>query len=186
MIVIGVDVHKHSLTAVAVDEVGRPLGERTVVRSSDGLLAWAAALGEERLWAVEDCRQLTRGSSGSSRGRRGAGAGAAEADGAGAPRRQGPRQTRARLTRTLTWDVRRGTILRLQQLLAETGYLPVEWTPAGEPVARTPQAQLAAAIDPPAGRFRSPCANAPKELRGIWRTGKWNHRRQARRYGHAR
>ncbi len=80
----------------------------------------------------------------------------------------------ARLTRTLTWDVSRGTILRLQQLLAETGYLPVEWTPAGEPVARTPQAQLAAAIDPPAGHFRWPYANSPKELRGIWRTGKWN------------
>jgi hypothetical protein len=29
MIVIGVDVHTHSLTAVAVNEVGRPLGERT-------------------------------------------------------------------------------------------------------------------------------------------------------------
>ena len=29
MIVIGVDVHKHSLTAVAVDEVGRPLAERS-------------------------------------------------------------------------------------------------------------------------------------------------------------
>ena len=32
MIVIGVDVHKHSLTAVAVDEVGRPLAERTLCR----------------------------------------------------------------------------------------------------------------------------------------------------------
>jgi hypothetical protein len=70
--------------------------------------------------------------------------------------------------------VSRGTILRLQQLLAETGYLPVAWTPAGEPVARTPQAQLAAAIDPPAGRFRWPYANTPKELQGIWRTNKWN------------
>jgi hypothetical protein len=27
MIVVGLDVHKHSLTAVAVDEIGRPLGE---------------------------------------------------------------------------------------------------------------------------------------------------------------
>ena len=80
----------------------------------------------------------------------------------------------ARLARTLTWDVSTGSILRLQQLLAETGYLPVEWTPAGEPVARTPQAQLAAAVDPPAGRFRWPYANTPKELRGIWHTGKWN------------
>jgi hypothetical protein len=30
MIVIGVDVHKHSLTAVAVDEAGRMLDEKTV------------------------------------------------------------------------------------------------------------------------------------------------------------
>jgi hypothetical protein len=29
MIVIGVDVHKASLTAVAVDEVGREVGEQT-------------------------------------------------------------------------------------------------------------------------------------------------------------
>ena len=27
---------------------------------SDELLGWAAALDAERLWAVEDCRQLTR------------------------------------------------------------------------------------------------------------------------------
>ncbi len=79
-----------------------------------------------------------------------------------------------RLTRTLAWDVSRGTILRLQQLLAESGYLPVEWMPAGKPVARTAQAQLAAAVDPPAGHFRWPYANTPKELRAIWRTGRWN------------
>jgi hypothetical protein len=30
MIVVGVDVHKQSLTAVAVDEVGWPLAEQTV------------------------------------------------------------------------------------------------------------------------------------------------------------
>jgi transposase len=59
MIVVGVDVHKQSLTAVAVDEVGRPVAEQTV---GDGqvLLSWAASLSEERLWALEDCRQLTR------------------------------------------------------------------------------------------------------------------------------
>ena len=60
MIVIGVDVHKHPLTAVAVDEAGRLLAERTVAAGSDELLAWAAELAGERLWAVEDCRQLTR------------------------------------------------------------------------------------------------------------------------------
>ena len=27
---------------------------------SDELLGWASGLGSERLWAVEDCRQLTR------------------------------------------------------------------------------------------------------------------------------
>ena len=60
MIVIGVDVHKHSLTAVAVDEAGRMIDERTVTAADDELLAWAGRLDEERLWALEDCRQLTR------------------------------------------------------------------------------------------------------------------------------
>jgi transposase len=60
MIVIGVDVHKHSLTAVAVDEAGRMLDERTVAVTDDGLLVWASALSSKRLWALEDCRQLTR------------------------------------------------------------------------------------------------------------------------------
>jgi transposase len=60
MIVIGVDVHKHSLTAVAVDEAGRMLDEKTVTVADDELPAWASRLGEERLWALEDCRQLTR------------------------------------------------------------------------------------------------------------------------------
>jgi hypothetical protein len=44
MIVIGVDVHKQSITAVAVDEAGRPLGERTVSVGSDELVGWASSL----------------------------------------------------------------------------------------------------------------------------------------------
>jgi hypothetical protein len=60
MIVIGLDVHKHSVTAVAVDEAGRPLDERLIPAGSDELLAWASELDPQRLWAVEDCRQLTR------------------------------------------------------------------------------------------------------------------------------
>src|SRR6266498_3360787 len=59
MIVIGVDVHKHSMTAVAVDEAGRALAELTVAAAPE-LLAWSASLAPERLWALEDCRQLTR------------------------------------------------------------------------------------------------------------------------------
>ena len=60
MIVIGVDVHKQSVTAVAVDEAGRMLAEQTIQVGSDELLAWAATLDDERLWALEDCRRLTR------------------------------------------------------------------------------------------------------------------------------
>ena len=61
MIVIGVDVHKQSVTAVAVDEAGRMLGEVTVRVGSDELVGWAADLSaEEPLWALEDCRRLTR------------------------------------------------------------------------------------------------------------------------------
>jgi transposase len=58
MIVIGVDVHKQSLTAVAVDEVGRAVAELTV-GSPVELVAWSGSLDPERLWAIEDCRQLT-------------------------------------------------------------------------------------------------------------------------------
>jgi transposase len=57
--VIGLDVHKQSVTAVAVDEAGRPLAETVTRVGSEELLAWAVALDAERLWAVEDCRQLT-------------------------------------------------------------------------------------------------------------------------------
>ena len=59
MIVIGVDVHKLSVTAVAVDEAGRMLDERTVAVGSEELVGWASRLGAERLWAIEDCRLLT-------------------------------------------------------------------------------------------------------------------------------
>jgi transposase len=59
MIVIGLDVRKQSVTAVAVDEAGRPLAEKVIEAGSEELLGWAAAPNSKRLWAVEDCRQLT-------------------------------------------------------------------------------------------------------------------------------
>ena len=60
MIVIGVDVHKHSLSAVAVDVVGRQLD---ALETSDAaeLIAWSRRVGRRRLWALEDCRHVTRG-----------------------------------------------------------------------------------------------------------------------------
>jgi transposase len=62
MIVIGADSHKRTHTVVAVDQVGRRLGERTVKATSDGhltLLQWSAQWPQVR-FALEDCRHLTR------------------------------------------------------------------------------------------------------------------------------
>jgi transposase len=61
MIVVGLDVHKQALTAVAVDELGRAVAERTCAVSAEPLLEWARSLEAERLWALEDCRHVTRG-----------------------------------------------------------------------------------------------------------------------------
>ena len=60
MIVIGVDVHKHSLSAVAVDELGRQL-DALETSDQEELLLWSKRLGRRRLWALEDCRHVTRG-----------------------------------------------------------------------------------------------------------------------------
>ncbi len=49
MIVIGVDVHKRTVTAVAVDEAGRMLDERTVAVGSVELIGWASAFDQQRL-----------------------------------------------------------------------------------------------------------------------------------------
>src|SRR6516225_3802273 len=62
MIVIGVDSHKRSHTAVAVDGNGRKLADRLVSTSVEGhleLLRWARRW-PDRTWALEDCRHLTR------------------------------------------------------------------------------------------------------------------------------
>ena len=60
MIVIGVDVHKHSVSAVAVDELGRQL-DALETSETEELVAWSKRLGRRRLWALEDCRHVTRG-----------------------------------------------------------------------------------------------------------------------------
>jgi transposase len=62
MVTIGIDAHKRNHTAVAVDEQGRQLAQRTSgTTSSDhlALVAWAARFPGRR-WAVEDCRHLSR------------------------------------------------------------------------------------------------------------------------------
>jgi transposase len=63
MIVVGVDPHKRSHTAAAIElPSGGLRGECTVATNASGhqqLLAWARATADERLWALEDCRHVS-------------------------------------------------------------------------------------------------------------------------------
>lgn len=52
-----------------------------------------------------------------------------------------------------SWTVPPGSTLRLHELLAQLGYLPLAWHGAGRAVAPGDGAQLAAAVDPPKGSF---------------------------------
>lgn len=64
--------------------------------------------------------------------------------------------------------------LRLQEILAQLGYLPLSWTPAAD--AALPgdsAAQLSAAYHPPAGTFHWQ-HGYPSELRSFWSQGKEN------------
>jgi len=64
MVIVGIDAHKRTHTAVAIDEAGRKLGEKrttsTTTEANLELLRWADAFGKERRFAVEDCRHLSR------------------------------------------------------------------------------------------------------------------------------
>jgi transposase len=65
MIVIGVDPHKGSHTAVAVDaRTGKYLGAKTFKARDHGhdeLVRWSRSLGTERVFAIEDCRHVSGG-----------------------------------------------------------------------------------------------------------------------------
>lgn len=65
MITLGIDAHKRTHTVVAVDGVGRQLATKTTTATTTAdhleLLRWAEQLGDDdRQWAVEDCRHLSR------------------------------------------------------------------------------------------------------------------------------
>jgi transposase len=63
MVVVGADVHKRTHTFVAVDEVGRQVGQLTVSADRKGhakALRWARQqFPVARRWGVEDCRHLS-------------------------------------------------------------------------------------------------------------------------------
>lgn len=74
------------------------------------------------------------------------------------------------------FQVRNGSVLRLQQLLAQLGYLPVTWTPAGQaPAPSDTLAQVRALYDPPAGSFSWRWSNTPPTLEAAWKPGVDNH-----------
>jgi transposase len=64
MIVIGADTHKRTHALAAVDAgTGRVRGSREIKADEPGHLAalrWARGLNEERVWAIEDCRHVSR------------------------------------------------------------------------------------------------------------------------------
>jgi hypothetical protein len=79
------------------------------------------------------------------------------------------------LTRTLTWQVPPGSTLRLQQLLAQLGYLPLDWQPDADPPPQlSARTELAAAVSPPAGQFIWRYGKTPPELRALWLEGRPN------------
>ena len=62
MVTWGTDAHKRSHTIVATDAVGAEIGSHTVPATPEGhlgLVQWAAQF-EQRRWAIEDCRALSR------------------------------------------------------------------------------------------------------------------------------
>jgi hypothetical protein len=73
----------------------------------------------------------------------------------------------------VTWEVPGGTELRLQQLLAGLDYLPYKWN--GEEVAKTPEAEVAAATtETPKGHFAPRWKDMPSGLKALWTPGKEN------------
>jgi len=63
MVMLGIDVHKDTHTAVGVDQVGTQEAVRTVRATDAGhrqLVRWARTQWpDERTWAVEDCRHVS-------------------------------------------------------------------------------------------------------------------------------
>jgi peptidoglycan hydrolase-like protein with peptidoglycan-binding domain len=77
-------------------------------------------------------------------------------------------------TKVIDYAVAGGSTLRLEQLLAGLGYLPLDWAPAGEPVVLTADAEVAAAVDPPAGAFSWRYPKTPSPLEALWHPGAAN------------
>ena len=63
MVILGVDAHKRTHTIVAADTTGKQLATTTILTTTVGHLEglrWASEHGDDRVWAIEDCRHLSR------------------------------------------------------------------------------------------------------------------------------
>ena len=80
---------------------------------------------------------------------------------------------RAGAASVATWTVPPGSNLRAQQILAQLGYLPLDFS-SSEPIAHTAAAQERAAIHPPAGGFSWRYGDIPAALNALWQPGSEN------------
>lgn len=81
-----------------------------------------------------------------------------------------------RFASTVAWSftVAKGSTLRLQQLLAELGYLPVRFVGAGASLAAEPTSPSAIPLAAQPGRFAWRFADVPSQLATLWQAGEWN------------
>jgi hypothetical protein len=77
-------------------------------------------------------------------------------------------------TRTISWATPQASELRLEELLALLRYLPLQWQADVADAPRTTAGQLAAAVDPPRGRFSWRYPNVPPELARLWEPNTYN------------
>jgi hypothetical protein len=71
-------------------------------------------------------------------------------------------------TTKASWTVPQGSSLRLNEILAQLGYLPYRWKATGHKVAPTLSAQLTAATKTPQGQFSLIWGDAPSALQAQW------------------
>jgi lipoprotein-anchoring transpeptidase ErfK/SrfK len=84
---------------------------------------------------------------------------------------QGVRSAQGRVlsaNATIPFTVEQGSTLRLQQLLAELGYLPLSFTPTSQPTSPAQE------LEPQQGAFAWRWADQPASLTSLWTQGSWN------------
>jgi peptidoglycan hydrolase-like protein with peptidoglycan-binding domain len=82
-----------------------------------------------------------------------------------------PTGANAHTSKSIRLSVAPASFLRLQQLLAQAGYLPLDWIPAHADAHQTLRSELAAAVDAPVGHFHWRYPHTPPELEALWKTG---------------